>query len=155
MSKNQYSLLSAFFISVMMIIISCSPDSCFEDTEATVKASMYENTADKLIAPDSITLYGSDLGSDTIYNKKTNVVKVLFPLNPVAESCSFIIRINGITDTITFEYTSYPHLISKACGYTYYFTIQKPKTTSNIIKKVTVTKNTITTMNEENIRIYY
>jgi hypothetical protein len=155
MSKNQYLLLSAFFISVLIIIISCSPDSCFEDTEATVKASMYDNTADKLIAPDSITLYGSDLGSDTIYNKKTNVVKVLFPLNPVAESCSFIIRINGITDTITFEYTSYPHLISKACGYTYYFTIQKPKTTSNIIKKVTLTKNTITTMNEENIRIYY
>ncbi|MBN2864060.1 MAG: hypothetical protein JXN62_12915, partial [Bacteroidales bacterium] len=97
---------------------------------------MYENTADKIIAPDSITLYGSDLNSDTIYNKKTNVVKVLFPLNPATESCSFIIRINGITDTITFEYTSYPHLISKACGYTYYFTIQKPKTTSNIIKKV-------------------
>ena len=155
MSKNQSLLLSAFFTSIIMIIISCSPDSCFEDTEAAVKASMYENTADKLIAPDSITLYGSDSGSDTIYNKKTNLDKVLFPLNPVAESCSFIIRINGITDTITFEYTSYPHLISKACGYTYYFTIQKPETTSNIIKKVTVTKNTITTMNEENIRIYY
>lgn len=155
MSKNQYLLFSAFFTSVIMLIISCSPESCFEDTEATVKASMYENTADKIIAPDSITLYGSDLNSDTIYNKKTNVVKVLFPLNPATESCSFIIRINGITDTITFEYTSYPHLISKACGYTYYFTIQKPKTTSNIIKKVTVTKNTITTMNEENIRLYY
>ena len=32
--------------------------SCFEETECYVKASFYNNTTQKLTAPDSLTIYG-------------------------------------------------------------------------------------------------
>jgi hypothetical protein len=46
-------------------------------------------------------------------------------------------------------------MISKECGYTFYHTIEAPSFTTNIIDTVTVVKYTITTLSEENIRIYY
>jgi len=80
---------------------------------------------------------------------------MLFPLDPTTETCTFLVKINGESDTVTFSYSSYAHFISKECGYTYYFTIEQPVTTNNIIDKIVLTKKTIKTLNEENMRIYY
>ncbi len=140
---------------MFIIMYSCTPGSCFEETEAYVKSSMYQSSTAKRTAPDSITLYGIGLETNKIYNKEKNISQALFPLDPSAESCSFVMRINGIADTVTFTYTSYPHLISKECGYTYYFTIDQTSATDNIVDKIMITKRTITTLSEENIRIFY
>ena len=148
-------ILSFFSGIFLLLILSCTPGSCFEETEALVKASMYESSTGKLAAPDSVTLFGIDKAADKIYNKNPGVKQALLPLDPVHENCSFIIRINGITDTLTFTYTSYPHFISKECGYTYYFTIDQPLATDNIIDRIIITKRTITHKSEENLRIYY
>ncbi len=144
-------------VPVVMIfsIVACSPGSCFEETNALVKSTFYSDTSGLMASPDSLSIYGGANDTTLIYNRSQKVERALLPLDASETECSFVVEINGVTDTITFTYNSYPHLISKECGYTYYYTIEDPLFTGNIIDKITVTKNTVTTLAEENIRIYY
>jgi Family of unknown function (DUF6452) len=139
--------------AIILLIASCVAGSCFEETESYLKASFYLNTT--LTAPDSLTLYG--LNSDSlIYNKTVNVQPALIPLNASKESSSFVLQVDGISDTIEFRYTSYPHLISKECGYTFYHQLDTlPRFTKHFIKDIYTSNETITNLNVENIRIFY
>jgi predicted nucleic-acid-binding Zn-ribbon protein len=144
-------ILSGFFL----LSLSCSPQSCIDETEALLKSSFYDYTTLEVSAPDSLTLHGMEADS-LIYIKSASVKTGKFPLNPSSDNCVFIIKINGITDTIAFRYNSYPHLVSKECGYTFYHNLDTiPSHTMNIIDSISVTNNNITTANEENIQIFY
>jgi hypothetical protein len=149
-----YFLLAAASIATLLQT-SCTPGSCFEETNAYVKATFYLSSKSKAVAPDSVTLYGVGRDTNLIYKKKTSLSQALMPLNASTDGCSLVIKINGVNDTISFAYTTSSHLISKECGYTFYHTIEPPVFTTHIIDTVTVAKNTITTLSEENIRIYY
>ncbi|HOU02379.1 MAG: hypothetical protein GT600_11175 [Bacteroidales bacterium] len=154
MRKSFLKIISAFLVIIPVFIFSCTPGSCYDETEARVKASMYQSATEKIVAPDSVSLFGLERDS-AIYKKTSNITSMLFPLDPTTETCTFLVKINGESDTVTFSYSSYAHFISKECGYTYYFTIEQPVTTNNIIDKIVLTKKTIKTLNEENMRIYY
>ncbi len=149
-----FVLLSAASVSALLYT-SCTPGSCFEETNAYVKASFYLSATSKADAPDSLTLYG--LGRDTsfVYRRALNTDQALIPLDASSDGCSFVIRINGVNDTISFAYSSSVHMISKECGYTFYHDIDKPAFTNNIIDEIEVVKSSITTLSEENIRIFY
>lgn len=138
------------------LLPSCTPGSCFEETESYLKASFYSgDEIKKLTAPDSITIYGLNY-TNKVYNKATRVEHALIPLNASTPECTFIIKINGTTDTIKFTYTSYPHLISKECGYTFYHQLDTVRDYSkHIIKDIYTGNQTITTLNVENIRIFF
>jgi hypothetical protein len=142
--------------ALVLILGSCVAGSCFEETESYVKASFYtgEGTP-SLHAPDTLTLYG--LNQDSIlYNKKTNIQTALIPLNASSDTSLFVIVINGVTDTVEFRYISYPHLISKECGYTFYHQLDSgPRHTIHAIKDIYIGNRTITNLNGENIRIFY
>ena len=156
MVSNIYRYI--FRLSLLALLIagySCTPLSCFDETEAFVKASFYNNDTKKLQAPDSLTMYGINKESSPLYNKSVKIQPAYLPLNSSAEQCSIIVRINGINDTLDIRYTSYPHLISKECGVTFYHNIDTITHTKNIIDYIFVSKGTITTINEENIRIFY
>ncbi len=157
MSKISSIILIAILMGLSLSVISCTPEACFEETNSFLKASFYDNDNKKLKAPDSITVYGLNKETIKIYDKAFKVQPALFPLNASTDNCTFIIRINGITDTITFRYSSYPHLISKECGYTFYHYLDtaKPFSTKNAIDFIYRSNGNITTSNEENIRIFY
>ena len=139
-----------------VLVFSCAPQSCFESTESFLKASLYLNKTGKLLAPDSLTVYGKGLSTSKLYDKTKSVTIAQFPLNSSASSCTFFVKINGVTDTIQFRYTSYPHLISKECGYAFYHSLYDSLAYSrNIIDSIFIRNNNITTLNEENIRIFY
>jgi len=140
---------------MIMFLYSCTPESCFEETEAFLKVSFYNNDTKNKLAPDSLTIYGLDLDTLKIYDNAKKVEPALLPLNDATISCSFIIKINEMTDTIELIYNSYPHLISKECGYTYYHNLDTIKHTTNAIDYIFINKSNITTVNEENIRIFY
>jgi len=152
-------LLGIFILTLMVVLPllngSCSPEACFEETNAFLKASLYLNETTKMKAPDSLTLYGLNNPSVRIYDKASKVQPALFPLNPSAESCTFVIKINGVTDTIQFVYSSYPHLISKECGYTFYHDLDTFYYSKNAIEYIYLGNKSITTLNEENLRIFY
>jgi len=156
MMKKLYSFLPAIVIAGCSVLInSCAPEACVEETGSFLKASFYSNATKLKVPPDSLTLYGLNMQTNKIYNKTTQVQPALFPLNPSADNCTFVIRINGITDTIQFIYSSFPHLISKECGYTFYHTLDTFFYSKHTIDFIYRNSDNITTLNEENIRIFY
>ena len=146
---------AAMILAVIMMLVSCTPESCLEETDANIKAPFYLNTAKAVKAPDSLTVYGLNTGQLKIYNSAKNVTRAELPLDPVRKRCDFVLKINGTPDTITMFYDSYPHLVSIECGYTYYFTIDSVIYSRNLVDTVMIRNPFVTTANEENIRIYY
>lgn len=146
-----YLTISGF----ILYLISCAQGSCFEETKSSLKATFYSDITKKPVIPDTLTISG--LKNDSIiYNKATNVQPALFELNPATTSSGFLITINGVTDTLTVWYSSYPHLISKECGYTFYNHLDSiPLKHFNIIKSIEIKNPTITNLNVENIRIFF
>jgi len=148
------------FIGILLIVclvgilVRCTPGACLEETNSFLEASFYSNTTKEILVPDSLTISGSGQ-SDTLYNKAEGVKVASLPLNATTGKCTFVIRINGTDDTLQLIYSSYPHLISKECGYTFYHTLDTFFYSRNTIDYVYRTSNNITTLNEENIRIYY
>jgi hypothetical protein len=149
--------LTIILSGLILYLFSCTPESCLEETNAFVKASFYLSKTNKPTVPDSLTLYGIYMDTSKIYDKSIKIQPALIPLNNLTGRCIFIIKINGITDTLYLVYTSYPHLVSKECGYTFYHNLISDSLTftTNIIDSIDIRKSAITTINEENIRIYY
>jgi hypothetical protein len=155
MKKNLLYIILLTAAASSFLLPSCTPGSCFEETNAYVKATFLLESTGKVKAPDSISLYGIGMDASTIYKKSRNVSPALIPLDAGSEGCGFVLKINGVSDTISFTYSTYLHMLSKACGYTFYHTIDTPVYSTNIIDRIIVNKNTITSLSEENIRIYY
>lgn len=155
MRTDNTGILTIIISGLFLLTLSCSPQSCIDETEALLKSSFFEYTTLEAAAPDSLTLHGLEMDS-LIYLKSLAVQPGKFPLNPSSDNCVFILKINGITDTIVFRYSSYPHLVSKECGYTFYHNLDTaPLHTMNIIDSISVINSKITTTNEENIQIFY
>ncbi len=152
-----HNLLTNILVAsgLILLLVSCSPESCFEETESYLKASFYDNITKNRLAPDSITLFGLGLDTLKIYDNTKKPTTLLLPLNTETGNCSFVLAINDFTDTIKFIYNSFPHLISKECGFTFYHNLDSISYTTNAIDYIFVNKSNITTINEENIRIYY
>ncbi|MBK9390620.1 MAG: hypothetical protein IPN68_10635 [Bacteroidetes bacterium] len=137
-----------------LLISSCLELSCIDETEAFVKAGFYSYSTKSAAIPDSITLYG--LNKDSIIYKKVKLTPpALLPLNDSSSVSVFVIKINGIKDTIEFRYWSYPHLISKECGYSMFHTVDTIFHTKHAIDSISRVNENITTENVESIRIFY
>ena len=149
------------FMSLPVLLIAmtrlmfCTTPSCLEETQSLVKATFYKNRTDSIKAADTLTVFG--LGRDTskIYDKSPHLSAVQIPLDVSAGTCGFVFILDGITDTLTLSYTSYPHLISKECGYSFYHILDSYTVTGRTIDTIMFMNKSITTTNEENIRIFY
>jgi predicted nucleic-acid-binding Zn-ribbon protein len=155
--KTKIFNISGLFIilTITRFIVSCAPESCIEETTSFVNTTFYKSSTNKLTAPDSITVFGTGRDTIKLYNKATKLSTIKLPLDASLEECGFIIKINGLTDTLRFEYEGYPHLISKACGFTFFYSLNSVIVSGNAADTIIIRNNNITTLNGENIRIYY
>jgi len=155
-TKSKRTCIFLWLLALLAVIASCTPESCLEETNTFVNATFYINDGSGSIkAPDTLTIYGSGKEENLLYNKTVNRSTAKIPLDASTGSCIFILKINNITDIVTFNYTSYPHFISKECGYTFYHSIESVHNTKNIIDTIFISNNSVLLSDEENIRIYY
>lgn len=138
-----------------LLLYSCLEVACIDETEAYVKANFYSYSTGKQIIPDSLTLYGISKEGKKIYNKAKITPPALIPLRDSSYYSTFAIRINGVTDTLEFRYWSYPHLVTKECGYTFYHYIDTVYFTKHAIDSISKKYENVTTLDGENISIYY
>jgi len=152
MTKN---LTFLYIVALSFLLTSCFDAECIDETEAYVKVSLYSYETKKIASPDSITLYG--VGSETkIYdNNKVFTSPALMPLKSYDNESTFVIEINGTTDTIRIIHSNFLNLISKECGYSMYHTIDTIYFTAKGIDSVSVTNKEITVKNIENVAIFY
>jgi hypothetical protein len=152
--KYKNSIFFALFCQLIFILTCCAPQPCSKEIVAAVKANFYRTGTGTSIKADTVTLYG--IGNDTtkIYDKATSLTGIAIPLDAGSDSCSLYIRLNTYEDTVTLYYTNYPHLLSKECGYTYYHILTSIKHKKPVLD-YNIMNQTITTLNEENVRIFY
>jgi len=143
-------IISGFFLP----LCSCLEVSCVDETEAYVKVGFYSYSTKNPAVPESITLYGLNMDS-AIYSKEKLTPPALFPLKDSTGVSSFVIIINGINDTMEFRYWSYPHLVTKECGYTMFHSVDTIFFTRHAIDSIAKRNYNITTENVENISIFY
>ena len=141
---------------LILFLISCTPNSCFEETESYLKVSFHNKTTGLIQAPDSITIYGLNMENSKL-DTVPGLTPAKLPLNASTPNCTYIIRINGVSDTVEFTYTSTPYLVSKECGYSFHHNLDTapPTFTKHIIENIYIANRTITTANVENLRIFY
>jgi hypothetical protein len=136
-------------------LTSCTPGSCFEKTDSLLDASFYDKTTNKAKAPDSLTVFGLGLDTNKIYSASKTINKASLPLSSASDNSVFVMKINSLTDTVSVFYSSYPHLVSKECGYTYYHHIDSLFHSRNAIDSISINQRIVTNLDEENLRIYY
>ena len=151
-----FKLNRLFLLLILMqFFTSCVPEACLEETTSFLNATFYKSATYKPIAPDSVTVFGIGKDDNKLYNKAINTLSIKLPLDASSETCGFVIRINGATDTLRFTYSNYPHLISKACGITFFHSLDTFRLSVRPVNSIIITNKNIATFNEENIRILY
>ncbi|MGD0582772.1 MAG: DUF6452 family protein [Bacteroidales bacterium] len=152
--KYRSTIFFILIFLVIFIISRCAPQPCSQVTDAMIKASFYKTGSDSIRTADSVTIYA--IGDDTnkVYDKATSLSTISIPLDSGTDSCSYFFKFNLLADTVTFYYTNYPTLISKECGYTYYHSLDSIKHKKTVLDYIIVNRK-ITTVNGENIRIFY
>ena len=138
-----------------LLLNSCLEVACIDETESYLKANFHSYATKEQVVPDSITLYGINMQTRKIYDKAKINPPALLPLNDSTGHSVFIIIINGVTDTLEFRYWSYPHLVTKECGYTFYHFLDTVYHTGNSIDSISKKNENVTTTGGENIIIYY
>jgi predicted nucleic-acid-binding Zn-ribbon protein len=127
-----------------------------QETQCYVKATFYaKDGSGKILPPDTLSVYGIGKPDNLLYNKVIKASFILLPLDESVEKCEFIFKINHTSDTVTFDYNSYPHFISKECGYTFFHKLGSVYCTQNILDTTTIKNNSVIIPNEENIKIFY
>jgi hypothetical protein len=154
--KNSNSKLFLFSGTLFLLglALSCTPQACQDETLSLLKATFYKTSSGIVSTPDSVTLYGMGRDTAKIYSKATNTQIIKIPLDAASDTSRFILKINTVVDTVTVVYTSYTHLVSKECGFTFYHVLDTIYGTTAGINFIKFNKN-VTTLNEENIRIFY
>jgi hypothetical protein len=156
MRIKDFRLSRLIILLIMMkFIASCTADACLEETNSFLNATFYRVGGSKPSAPDSITVYGIGKESNKLYSKSLNVKTIKLPLDASSGSCGFVMKINVGTDTLKLNYSSYPHLISKECGITFFYALDSLRVNGTAVDTIIVMNKNITTFNGENIRILY
>ncbi|MCA1755971.1 MAG: hypothetical protein LC649_00735 [Bacteroidales bacterium] len=138
----------------MAVLSSCSSDSCEEPVDAFINLSLRSDTDPDAEAIDSVTVYGAGMEEFLLYDT-LSLSNIELPLFPGSESVSYIIRHGSFTDTVLISYTSELQFISKACGYSFFYTIREVNYTTNSINRILVINDYITPGYEENLRAFF
>lgn len=146
-------------ISIALLIpgISCTKESCDQDTDAFLNAGFYSGQAeeeDEKISIDSLDIYALNVPDSLIYSMVT-LDHVSLPLNPAASSCAFVLVNGGRADTIEIFYSSRLQLLSMACGYIYFHEIEEITHTSNDINYISIINKSVNPGEQENIQIFF
>lgn len=147
--------LSAGLIIVLIAACSgCITESCDHPGESMAVITLYETDNNETTVIDSLTIYGVGMDDLLIYdNSKTG--KIELPLNPASDCADYVI-VNGlIHDTLKITYTATHHYISKACGYSFLYTIGNVSYTKNRIDTILIINNSVNPSDEENLRTFF
>jgi hypothetical protein len=144
-----------FLLIIIKSLASCTPSACLGETTAFINAGFYTTGTGKPLKLDSITVYGIGKDTDKLYFRSTNVTSIKLPLDASATTCGFVMKINNDTDTLRLIYSSFPFLISKECGFTFFYTLDSCSWSGSVIDTINIRNKKVTIYNEENIRIFY
>lgn len=163
-----------FFMIVFFsgIMVSCSSDEqCRENKNVVMQADFYhvafnattQTYSINKITIDSITVQGLKRDSITgnevlidsvLYNNSKSLSSLNLPLNKFQGESKFLLRINGINDTLVIYHTNQNQYLSLQCGCIKTFNIDTIISTHHFIDSTSIVLHQVNTNNAENIRLF-
>lgn len=147
----------------LLLFQSCNDASCTDTTQVVMKIGFYNQSQNKNIVFDSLTVRGINHPKDSIlYNKARSVKSISLPLHIVQDSTEYEInyyKSNGAAiaqiDTIVLYHTNKPYFVSQDCGCTVFATITGYKTTGHRINTIRILNNEVTNKSVEHAILVY
>ena len=135
------AMVGAFFV----LLVACEQerDPCLQPTSVSMRVVAKRPITDTTVT-DSLLPHPIWLRIDTslgiLYPKKTGQFSLL--LSPLADSCSYALvpdsaAINS-RDTLTFVYDRRLQFLSNACGFSYFYSLQRVRTSRHNIDSVKI-----------------
>ncbi|MFI2743948.1 DUF6452 family protein [Zhouia sp. PK063] len=159
---------------IIILIISCAFVSCEKDdictdiTTPRVVIGFYDNT-NHSTSKTVTNLKVVGVGKDTSYVYRETTDSIALPLKQSENVTKYVFYTNsgddadgnevGNADTITINYTKHQEFVSKACGYSTFFTLSgKPALTADDNNWILNTETVIPNVDNESqihIKIYH
>ncbi len=157
--KNQMKRVTAILPLVTalatLLLLSCSAQPCYEDTDPLMHTRLLLSGTGEQAVADSLRVW-SVTGSDTLlFVNSTRVNRFSLPLDPSHDHSTFMITLNGITDTAVVQYDRKPYLVSPACGYTMVSELTGVMSTHNIIDTVIIENKSVNLNGHQNLHLFY
>lgn len=162
---NKKFHIPIFFLIISTFIACNSDETCRKSRIVNMSLHFYKDTINLkrdtvslALSLDSITAYG--LQNDSIlYKKVRSKSSITLPLNQFAEKSQFVLKSNGIYDTLTVYYKNKNEYLSLECGAVRVHQIDSVSITKHFFHYTTITNKdvntTTTSSNAENIKIHH
>ena len=141
---------------IICAITACESDApCSDNVVSRVNAGLYTliEGEEVSLAVDQLSIHGISRPDSVLQG--SNISEFVFPLSMQAESNSFIITADTLTDTLELFYTTKLAMISVQCGFTTNFEIQSLSFTKNFIDSISIVKSNVDLTDEENLKIFH
>ncbi len=151
------------YLILLLVLYSCAQDAntCLQPIDASLRigAYKYADTAHKdSLLPNPVIKVIGDSIKIWVQNQK-NSSKFALTLNPKADSTRYTFQIDATKttyDTLVFYYTRSLHFVSVACGYTYYYNLNKITATYHDLDSVAIKDPSINdNATIEHVKLYY
>ncbi|MDT8402063.1 MAG: DUF6452 family protein [Bacteroidales bacterium] len=152
--KSEFLTLVSLALSLVVLLMSCTEESCDQATEVLMNAGFYSAETEEKINIDSLDIYGLNV-PDSVICSNSNLNRIGLPLNPSASGCAFVIINGGRADTLEIFYQSNLKLLSRACGYIYLHEIENINFTENDISGILILNKSVNPGDEENVQIFF
>ncbi|MCF0218415.1 MAG: hypothetical protein HUK14_01410 [Muribaculaceae bacterium] len=161
------AVLSIFLAALALTLFNaCGTVGCMENTSSIPEAGFYViDTLGKAqsLSMDSIRVYGIGAPGDSAIVKEGAVTKIVYlPLRSEHTSTSFCFSYKWkefdearFNDTLVFEYSAHPYLVSQECGASFRYKIKKLTATHHLIDSVVILDSMITNVDRETLKVYF
>jgi len=140
---------NSFFVFIILLVLSfgfysCEQerDPCLEPTSVSLRVHSLHHLPDGTIT-DTLLPDPAWLVADSFKGWKfsQNSSQFALSLSPLADSCRLVIQPDTASmalDTLTFYYSRSLQFLSNACGYTYFFNLERIIHTQHLIESVVI-----------------
>lgn len=152
--------------ALALLAAACSKDTrdpCLEPRIAGLRVECKHRvdsagTLGDTLLPNPL-LYPVDAQTAYFFGGLKRISQFNLTLSEVADSCSWILRTDSavaVQDTLSFHYQRQLHFISNACGYTYFYQLDRVSTTRHSIDSSVILKAEISTnASGNNLRLIF
>jgi hypothetical protein len=161
LGPGRFRLLLPAILPVIMLaglLAACQQDEvCEELTANPLRIGFYlpsENGQAQTAIIDSLTVFGLDRPGEPIYDNRALVSRIELPLDPLADTCGFVLIFPEQTDTLILTYQRELSLLSVECGFAMFFELEQVWSTGNVIMVIEKNNHTVSNSQDEHLKVF-
>lgn len=160
---RNFCIIALCTLLLAVVAAACSAVGCTENRNSLPLAGFYSYQTGQAITVDSLAIGGVGAPADSLLlTSSSRGSQVYLPFRAADGETTFYIAYEqkalaalGLTDVISFTYTSVPFFASEDCGALYHYRITGVEYTTNLIDSVGVSDSLVTNFEHEIIQIFF